>query len=176
MAVVAVIALSSVAIPSLGNTITPQGIVIHHAGGTYTSAGAPLNAETISDAHLRRGFSAFYWGRTYHIGYHYLILPDGTVQKGRPDNCRGAHASGHNTFLGICLVGDFDSQSNPDGRLGSIAPSDRQLKSLVSLTHDLLARHDLRPEDVVTHRDVNENTACPGDRFPWTKYRTAIER
>ena len=50
-----------------------------------------------------------------HIGYHFLILPDGTVERGRPESMWGAHTRDHNDTLGICLVGDFDRRDNPRG-------------------------------------------------------------
>ena len=38
-------------------------------------------------------------------GYHYIIRKDGTVEKGRPLNKRGAHARGRNRYVGIALTG-----------------------------------------------------------------------
>lgn len=58
------------------------------------------NAETIHKWHLKRGFSG--------IGYHFVILEDGTIENGRPEYWRGAHAKGHNRTLGICLIGEGD--------------------------------------------------------------------
>lgn len=40
------------------------------------------------------------------IGYHYVILKDGTLEYGRDDKETGAHCKGQNTTsIGICLVG-----------------------------------------------------------------------
>ena len=125
----------------------PAGIVIHH-----TATGA-------------RGFRAEYRGQSYHIGYHYLILPDGTVQRGRPDWMMGAHTGGHNDYLGICLVGNFDSASNPAGREKPSTPTKEQLGALVKLLTDLLVKYRLHAEDIYRHSDLAP-TACPGDRFP----------
>ncbi|MEK0324211.1 MAG: N-acetylmuramoyl-L-alanine amidase [Nitrosopumilus sp.] len=50
--------------------------------------------------HRERGFDA--------IGYHYVILEDGTVEQGRPVLAVGAHcrADGRNhDSIGICLIG-----------------------------------------------------------------------
>lgn len=60
-------------------------------------------------------FETFYWGQIYHIGYHYIILPDGTLESGRPEKCKGAHAVGYNDYLGICLIGDFSPGDNING-------------------------------------------------------------
>lgn len=43
------------------------------------------------------------------VGYHYIILLDGTVQAGRPVNIQGAHCKGQNkTTVGICYIGGCD--------------------------------------------------------------------
>jgi len=56
------------------------------------------NAKTIHLWHKERGFDG--------IGYHYVILEDGTVQNGRPEYWEGAHVKGHNKdTIGICLIG-----------------------------------------------------------------------
>lgn len=56
------------------------------------------NAEMINRWHKERGFS--------EIGYHYVILPDGTIEKGRALGKPGAHAKGHNhDSIGTCLIG-----------------------------------------------------------------------
>ena len=58
------------------------------------------NAQTIHRWHKERGFDG--------IGYHYVILEDGTVENGRPEFWSGAHAKGHNDAIGICFIGDED--------------------------------------------------------------------
>jgi hypothetical protein len=75
--------------------------------------GRPVDARLLDEIHRARGYGAFYWGRFYHIGYHYVILPDGTIEHGRPERCLGSHARGYNSYIGVCLVGDFSSRSNP---------------------------------------------------------------
>ena len=143
----------------------PAGIVIHHTATGAHVEGKRVTAELISKWHEARGFRAEYRGQSYHIGYHYLILPDGTVQRGRPDWMMGAHTSGHNDYLGICLVGDFDSASNPAGREKPSTPTKEQLGALVKLLTDLLVKYRLHAEDICRHSDLAP-TACPGDRFP----------
>src|SRR5215469_2691225 len=86
---------------SLGNTITPSGIVIHHLA-VPPEIVPHLRIGEIDDLHRNRGYGAFFWGRLFHIGYHYVILPDGTILRGRPERLRGAHTFGYNHYLGIC--------------------------------------------------------------------------
>lgn len=155
---------------SYRNTITPRGIIIHHSAVTFTRQGLPLDMEVLASAHRRRGYGAFYWGRVYHIGYHYVIFPDGSVVQGRPERCRGAHAVGHNSDLGICLVGDFSAAINSTGEVIPSKPTDAQMRALVDLTRQLRAHHNLPLESIRRHHDVNGGTKCPGEGFPFQEF------
>ncbi|HYE15435.1 MAG TPA: peptidoglycan recognition family protein [Pyrinomonadaceae bacterium] len=157
--------LAGLALPSYMNTMTPAGIVIHHTAVTTLGDGSPLDIEALDRIHERRGYGAFYWGRTYHIGYHYLILPDGTVQRGRPERLRGAHAQGFNDSVGVCLVGNFSSALNPNGERGLAEPTGAQMRALARLCRDIQGRYRIPPERVRLHKDVNPSTECPGDRL-----------
>lgn len=163
--VAALLALACCAV-SLWNTITPAGIVIHHSAVPPLPDGRRVDVEAIDEIHRRRGFGIFYWGRVYHVGYHYVILPDGTVQQGRPARCRGAHAQGYNSYIGICLVGNFSSRERPAGAPRAEEPTAAQLSALVDLGRRLRAEYGIPADHVVTHRDLNPETECPGDRFP----------
>ncbi|MGA8429946.1 MAG: peptidoglycan recognition family protein [Candidatus Sulfotelmatobacter sp.] len=149
---------------SLYNSVHPCGIVVHHLA-VPPEVVPDFSIAEIDRLHHDRGFGAFYWGRVYHIGYHFIILPDGKVLRGRPERLRGAHALGYNDYLGICLVGDFSSRDNPDGRMGLISPSDEQMRSLAKLTRDLQSKYRIPDARVVLHRELNAQTECPGDRF-----------
>lgn len=143
----------------------PGGIVIHHtATGAYVK-GRRVDVKLISQWHESRGWGAEYRGEEFHIGYHYVILPDGTVQPGRPEWMRGAHTRGHNDYLGICLVGNFDTASNPDGVEQPARPTEAQIAALVKLLRDMLTKYRLTTGDIYRHSDLGA-TACPGDRFP----------
>lgn len=155
---------------SFVNTVRPAGIVIHHSAIPPWRDGRAIDAELIDEIHSKRGYSAFYWGRFYHIGYHYVILPDGSVQQGRPEHCRGAHTLGYNSYIGICLIGDFSTEDNPTGERGPKEPTESQIRALVDLTTRLSARYGIPIDHVIQHRDVNPNTKCPGDRFPFGQF------
>ncbi|HEX8475597.1 MAG TPA: peptidoglycan recognition family protein [Pyrinomonadaceae bacterium] len=169
------IVLLAVGVISYRNTITPDGIIIHHSGVTLTREGRPITRKVLDNAHRRRDFGVFYWGRTYHIGYHYLIYADGRVEQGRPERCIGAHAFGHNSTVGICLIGDFSTESNPDGENGLLEPTEAQMDALIRLSRDLRARYNIPVERVRRHQDVNGDTECPGDRFLFDAYLTHIQ-
>ncbi len=69
-------------------------VVVHCSD---TPNGRHHTAEDIHRWHREFGWAG--------IGYHYVILLDGTVEKGRPDFWEGSHCRGHNEKLGICLIG-----------------------------------------------------------------------
>jgi N-acetylmuramoyl-L-alanine amidase len=72
----------------------PKGIIVHCSASPQ---GRGDDASTIHEWHKKRKFDG--------IGYNAVVLEDGTVQSGRPDYWRGAHAKGYNNYLGICLMG-----------------------------------------------------------------------
>ncbi len=151
----------------------PAGIVLHHTATGQVVEGCRVDARRIARWHQQRGFSAEYRGQVYHIGYHYVILPDGTVEKGRPEWMLGAHAYGYNDYLGICLVGNFDSAANPNGAQQPAEPTAEQMAALTSLLRDLMTKYRLGPADIYGHCEVGA-TACPGDRFPLDELRHAL--
>ena len=138
----------------------PGGIVIHHTATAGVVDGHTVDAERIGLWHKQRG-------------YHYVILPDGTVQQGRPEWMMGAHTYGYNDYLGICLVGNFDSRANPGGAQQPARPTKQQMAALESLLRDLMRKYRLRPEDIHAHRELGA-TACPGDRFPIEELRRRL--
>ena len=150
-----------IAIVSLSQRITPRGIVIHHTGWI----GGPVNAQSLDDFHERSGYGAFYWGRRYHIGYHYLIHPDGRIEAGRPERLRGAHAKHHNHYLGIALAGNFSPQHNPAGTRGLPEPTAAQVQALAALARKLKTKYEIPDREVLLHRQVHA-TECPGKNFP----------
>lgn len=78
-------------------------IIVHC---TATPAGRSHTVADIDLWHRQRGFCM--------IGYHYLVLLDGTVQEGRPLAMAGAHCTGHNSHsIGVCYVGGLDAQMRP---------------------------------------------------------------
>jgi len=74
--------------------------VISHWAATFLDQN--VGADEIDDWHKERGFDG--------CGYHYIIRRDGTFQRGRPANMRGAHAIKHNArFLGLCFIGGYNA-------------------------------------------------------------------
>ncbi|HHX39229.1 MAG TPA: N-acetylmuramoyl-L-alanine amidase [Armatimonadetes bacterium] len=152
----------------------PESIIIHHSASPPRVHGRPIDAAAIDAMHARRGFGIVHEGKVFHIGYHYVVLPDGTVQAGRPEECVGAHARPMNEHsLGICLVGNFHSADNPSGAQGPVRPTPAQIEALVELCARLCRTYRIPIEHVCRHRDVGQ-TACPGDRFPFEAFRSRL--
>lgn len=96
-------------------------IIIHCSA---TPQGRHVTAKDIDSWHRARGFNS--------IGYHYVVLLDGTVETGRPLSTVGAHCLGQNSCsIGICYIGGLlkDCKTPADTR----TPAQKQaLRSLVA--------------------------------------------
>jgi len=78
--------------------------IVIHATETYTNK--DLGAVEINNLQVELGHEG--------IGYHYVIRRDGRLQRGRPVNRIGEHAStnGHDTYsIGIAMVGGLNVSS-----------------------------------------------------------------
>jgi len=151
---------------SFFNTIIPTGIVVHHTAVLPDESAPPRNEKEVDKYHATKGFEITCFGHVYHIAYHYLILTSGRIQKGRPERCEGAHAKNYNSYLGISVVGDFDSRDNPKSEKGPTQPNPKQMAALVRLSHQLMLRYHIPVSHVVRHSDIAA-TRCPGDRLPF---------
>jgi N-acetylmuramoyl-L-alanine amidase len=115
-----------------------EGIVIHCSDSPQ---GRGDNAETIDRWHKERGWSS--------IGYHFVILEDGTIEAGRDIDKQGAHAKGYNHYIGICLIG-IDKFT------------DKQFESLKALVSGLMENYDIMPNKVLGHYQVDKHgKTCP---------------
>lgn len=142
----------------------PVGIVIHDSDSPAAVHGQRIDAADLEiiHAHDHPGWATRYEGKVYHIGYHYVILPSGKLEQGRPDHCIGAHAHKHNNWLGICLVGAFSTTRHwyPE------RPTRAQTLTLIAVCEHLMLKYHITPDRVKRHRDVCQ-TNCPGGRFPY---------
>jgi hypothetical protein len=123
-------------------------IILHHSQYKHGT-----NAKEIKSWHKQRGFS--------DIGYHYVILKDGTIEEGRDLDLVGAHCSGSNEeSIGICIDGNFSVQ----------IPLPAQIIALDKLVGYLFTLYDWNPysewhERIRYHRDADEDNPCPGVNF-----------
>lgn len=132
---------------------------------TYTTA------QTIDSWHAKRGFKRQAWRvnqfnpHLKHLGYHFVIDVDGTVETGRAEGEVGAHVKGHNVgSIGICLVGGIMADGKNHGEY-----TEKQWQALHRLLRKLEAKY---PEaDICGHRDLSPDLNGDGriDRSEWLK-------
>ena len=99
------------------------------------------DASTIDRWHLEKGWSG--------IGYHYIILEDGTILKGRWVDNSGAHIKGNNaTTIAICRIGGLGK----DGKTIRDATFE-QINSIRLLSHLLVEMYELDISDIKGHNE-----------------------
>lgn len=82
----------------------PINLIVVHCSATRE--GVDKDVDWIREQHINRGFR--------NVGYHYVVLLDGTVQMGRPVDEPGAHVKGHNdNSIGVCYIGGLDYKGKP---------------------------------------------------------------
>lgn len=114
-------------------------IVLHHRGGNG-------DAYSIHNLHLQNGWSG--------IGYHFYIRKDGSIYQGRPIECTGAHAQGHNNHsIGICFEGNFDVEGMTKAQI----ESGRDLIEFIRYRYSAVL-------PLAKHSDLCA-TSCPGKHF-----------
>ncbi|MBQ8698503.1 MAG: N-acetylmuramoyl-L-alanine amidase [Schwartzia sp.] len=123
-----------------------ERIVIHHTEIADMELGG--TAALIHEMHKQNGWAG--------IGYHYFIRPDGMIEQGRQPPMVGAHAWQNNQdTVGVCVAGNFDRDR----------PTREQMDAVKELTAWLCRRYGLdsgKRGVIVGHRDLNEDTTCPG--------------
>ncbi len=108
------------------------------------------------DAHTIDGWHEERWGSG--IGYHYVVLEDGAIQKGRWADYVGSHAKGHNLgSLAICRIGGMGK----DGKaLRDV--TNAQLNSIRTLSKLLMNLYGLKATDIIGHGELPlVNKSCP---------------
>lgn len=119
-------------------------IIIHCSA---TPEGVHFDASRIDKWHRDRGWSG--------IGYHYVILLDGTIEYGRDIKKTGAHTQGHNTgSIGICYIGGMDK--NMDNAKDT--RTDAQKESLLLLLKTLKKLH---PQATIHGHNNFSSKKCP---------------
>jgi N-acetylmuramoyl-L-alanine amidase-like protein len=88
------------------------------------------------------------------IGYHGVILRDGTWQDGRPIDVMGAHVENNNaTSIGICMVGGGKDKENNEFTVEQWTTLNTYVRRFLNLYPDC---------EVLGHRDFpGVNKYCP---------------
>lgn len=118
-------------------------IILHCSA---TKEGINISSKEIEVWHKERGFTK--------IGYHYVILLDGTIQAGRSEEEKGAHCQGYNSnSIGICYIGGLDRfRKSKDTR------TDKQKTALNWLVKDLKKRY---PNATIHGHNEFSKKDCP---------------
>jgi N-acetylmuramoyl-L-alanine amidase len=121
-------------------------IVIHCSASKVADK---VDASVIDRWHRERGFRK--------IGYHFVILRDGSLQEGRKLHEPGAHALNYNTCsIGICLVGGLDNGGRAEDNF-----TQAQYRRLSALVRQLKGGAYAKAA-VVGHRDLPDvKKDCP---------------
>ena len=120
-------------------------IAIHHS-----AAPANVPPEQVARYHVeRKGWPG--------IGYHFYIMPDGTIYQTNYLTTMSNHVFMNNRYsVGICLAGNFSEN----------LPTPAQLNSAATLTAWLMEQLNIPIENVWGHKEYPEqNTSCPGDQW-----------
>ena len=111
-----------------------------------------INAEVIDRWHKKRGWKG--------IGYHFVVLIDGSIETGRMINKCGAHTKGMNcSSIGVCYIGGVESERNEDGKYE--AKDTRTPEQIATLLELLRLLKKIYPDAKIHgHRDFAAK-ACP---------------
>jgi N-acetyl-anhydromuramyl-L-alanine amidase AmpD len=111
------------------------------------------------------------------LAYHFVIgngngMKDGEIGVGGrwKEQQDGGHLrseSQNKVALGICLVGNFDTN----------APTAKQMEKLNALVRALMKRCNITASGVRTHQQINViGTRCPGKKFPARDFLNGLKR
>lgn len=118
-------------------------IVIHC---TATRRGMKVNAKIIDGWHRSQGYKK--------IGYHFVILEDGTVETGRPIDEVGAHCLGYNNgSIGIVYCGGIGA----DGKACDTRTNEQKMSMNLLIAR---LRVQYRITDIAGHNEFSSK-ACP---------------
>ncbi len=103
------------------------------------------------------------------LAYHFVIgngngSGNGEIEVGDrwKKQIHGAHTANmdlNRISIGICLVGNFEADSEP---------TDNQIESLISLVAYFSEKYNIPKSHIVRHSQVlQKGTACPGKNFPY---------
>lgn len=124
----------------------PINEVIVHC--TATPEGRDVSVETIRGWHKAQGWK--------DIGYHWVVLLDGTVKPGRPEKDVGSHVAGHNTgTIGVVYVGGVAK----DGKTAKDTRTPAQKAALLATVKALIAKYPTIKK--VTGHNQYAAKACP---------------
>jgi N-acetylmuramoyl-L-alanine amidase len=110
------------------------------------------------------------------VSSHYLVFDDGRIIQLVPEACRAWHA-GVSSWE---RASDINSRSigieiaNPGHEFGYPDFAPKQIKAVIALCQDIIARRRIRADRVLAHSDVAPGRKQdPGEKFPWRQLHKA---
>ena len=147
---------------ALGVTVTNKRkiteIIVHCEA---TPEGENFTPEQVNASHKARHFSPYVRdGKTWYIGYHYVIQLDGEIIPCRPESIKGCHCTGHNAnSIGISYVGGCPPRTDKNWmKKAKDTRTPAQKAALIKLLKELKAKYP--NASIHGHRDY-ANKACP---------------
>ncbi len=129
------------------DTARPINEIILHCAAT--PEGKWFDRNDVNAWHKQRGWSM--------IGYHYLVLLDGTIQTGRPIGMVGAHVEGHNeNTIGICYIGGLTA----NGKAPKDTRTQEQINATFWLASELVQKFKIK-KPIKGHNEYDAGKACP---------------
>ena len=126
-----------------------------------TPEGEDFTPEQVNICHKQRRFSPYVRdGKTWYIGYHYVIQLDGRIIPCRPESVKGCHCSGHNAnSIGISYVGGCPPRTDPKWmNKAKDTRTPAQKASLIKLLKELKVKYP--NAKIYGHRDFAAK-GCP---------------
>lgn len=126
-----------------------------------TPEGEEFSRATLEECHKARNFTAYqHNGKTEHIGYHYVIHLDGTIEACRPEAIAGCHCTDHNRIsIGVSYVGGCPPRSVKGWKkMAKDTRTPAQKAALITLLKELKSRYP--DAKIYGHRDF-ANKPCP---------------
>lgn len=131
---------------SLSYNNYPNKIVLHNADASSCTI------YDIHQWHLANGWCG--------CGYYFLVIKDGSIYRGRPENAIGSHCKGSNTgSLGICFEGAYMTETMPSV----------QYNAGIELINYLFNKYGVLA--IYGHKELF-STDCPGVNFPLDDFKT----
>lgn len=97
------------------------------------------------------------------IGYHYVISKTGEIVKVNRLSTVSYHTSGQNTrSVGICLTGNYDTQSPPEAQIGACVRLIKYLEKRLG-----------RKLDIAGHNQFSSKS-CPGSNVSIARIRARV--
>ena len=149
---------SASAASSAANPRLITEIIVHCEA---TPEGEDFTPEQVNICHKQRRFSPYVRdGKTWYIGYHYVIQLDGRIIACRPESVKGCHCSGHNAnSIGISYVGGCPPRTDPKWmNKAKDTRTPAQKASLIKLLKELKSRYP--NAKIYGHRDFAPK-GCP---------------